>query len=40
VLYEVYKHSKRLRGEEGGLDASAVMAKTLRSCWPRRGFMT
>jgi predicted nucleic acid-binding protein len=29
VLYEVYKHSKRLRGEEGGLDASAIMTKTL-----------
>ena len=28
VMYEVYKHSKRLRGEEGGLDAVAAMQKT------------
>ncbi len=28
VLYEVYKHSKRLRGEEGALDAVAAMQKT------------
>lgn len=29
VMYEVYKHSKRLRGEEGALDAVAAMQKTL-----------
>ncbi len=28
VIYEVYKHSKRLRGEEGALDAVAAMQKT------------
>lgn len=28
VLYEVYKHSKRLRGEEGALEAVAAMQKT------------
>lgn len=28
ILYEVYKHSKRLRGEEGALDAVAAMQKT------------
>lgn len=28
VLYEVYKHSKRLRGEEGAMDAVAAMQKT------------
>lgn len=28
VIYEVYKHSKRLRGEEGGLEAVAAMQKT------------
>jgi len=28
VLYEVYKHSKRLRGEEGAIDAVAAMRKT------------
>ena len=28
VLYEVYKHSKRLRGEEGAIDAVAAMQKT------------
>ncbi len=28
VMYEVYKHSKRLRGEEGALDAVAAMQKT------------
>jgi predicted nucleic acid-binding protein len=29
VMYEVYKHSKRLRGEDGALDAVAAMQKTL-----------
>lgn len=28
VMYEVYKHSKRLRGEEGALEAVAAMQKT------------
>ncbi|HVT05659.1 MAG TPA: type II toxin-antitoxin system VapC family toxin [Thermoanaerobaculia bacterium] len=28
VVYEVYKHSKRLRGEEGAIDAVAAMRKT------------
>jgi predicted nucleic acid-binding protein len=28
VMYEVYKHSRRLRGEEGALDAVAAMQKT------------
>lgn len=28
VVYEVYKHSKRLRGEEGAMDAVAAMQKT------------
>jgi predicted nucleic acid-binding protein len=28
VVYEVYKHSKRLRGEELALDAMAAMQKT------------
>jgi predicted nucleic acid-binding protein len=28
VMYEVYKHSKRLRGENGALDAVAAMQKT------------
>ena len=28
IMYEVYKHSKRLRGEEGALDAVAAMQKT------------
>jgi predicted nucleic acid-binding protein len=28
IIYEVYKHSKRLRGEEGALDAVAAMQKT------------
>lgn len=28
VIYEVYKHSKRLRGEDGALDAVAAMQKT------------
>ena len=28
VMYEVYKHSKRLRGEGGALDAVAAMQKT------------
>ena len=28
VVYEVYKHSKRLRGEEGALVAVAAMQKT------------
>ncbi|MGZ5440687.1 MAG: PIN domain-containing protein [Thermoanaerobaculia bacterium] len=28
VLYEVYKHAKRLRGEESALDAVAAMQKT------------
>lgn len=28
ILYEVYKHSKRLRGEEGAMDAVAAMQKT------------
>lgn len=28
VIYEVYKHSKRLRGERGALDAVAAMQKT------------
>ena len=27
-MYEVYKHSKRLRGEDGALDAVAAMQKT------------
>jgi toxin FitB len=29
ILYEVYKHSKRLRGEEGALNAVAAMQKTV-----------
>ena len=29
ILYEVYKHAKRLRGEEGGLEAVAAMQKTV-----------
>ena len=28
VIYEVYKHSKRLRGEDGALEAVAAMQKT------------
>ena len=28
IMYEVYKHSKRLRGEDGALDAVAAMQKT------------
>lgn len=28
IIYEVYKHSKRLRGEDGALDAVAAMQKT------------
>jgi predicted nucleic acid-binding protein len=28
VVYEVYKHSKRLRGEESAIDAVAAMRKT------------
>ena len=28
ILYEVYKHAKRLRGEEGALDGVAAMQKT------------
>jgi predicted nucleic acid-binding protein len=28
IMYEVYKHAKRLRGEEGALDAVAAMQKT------------
>lgn len=28
VVYEVYKHSKRLQGEEAALDAVAAMQKT------------
>lgn len=28
IMYEVYKHSKRLRGEAGALDAVAAMQKT------------
>jgi len=28
IMYEVYKHSKRLRGEEGAIDAVAAMQKT------------
>lgn len=28
IIYEVYKHSKRLRGEESALDAVAAMQKT------------
>jgi predicted nucleic acid-binding protein len=28
VVYEVYKHSKRLRGEDGALDALAAMRNT------------
>ena len=28
IMYEVYKHSKRLRGEEGALNAVAAMQKT------------
>ena len=28
VLYEVYKHAKRLRGEDAALDAVAAMQKT------------
>ena len=28
VVYEVYKHAKRLRGEKGALDAVAAMQKT------------
>jgi len=27
-MYEVYKHAKRLRGEDGALDAVAAMQKT------------
>lgn len=29
VLYEVYKHAKRLRGEDGGIDAVAAIQKTV-----------
>lgn len=29
ILYEVHKHAKRLRGEEGGLEAVAAMQKTV-----------
>ena len=28
IMYEGYKHSKRLRGEEGAIDAVAAMQKT------------
>ena len=28
IMYEVYKHAKRLRGEDGALDAVAAMQKT------------
>jgi predicted nucleic acid-binding protein len=28
IMYEVYKHSKRLRGEGGAIDAVAAMQKT------------
>lgn len=28
IMYEVYKHSKRLRGEDGALNAVAAMQKT------------
>src|SRR5437763_14707619 len=28
IMYEVYKHSKRLRGEDEALDAVAAMQKT------------
>jgi predicted nucleic acid-binding protein len=28
VVYEVYKHAKRLRGEDGAIDAVAAMRKT------------
>jgi predicted nucleic acid-binding protein len=28
ILYEVYKHSKRLRGEDGAIEAVAAMQKT------------
>src|SRR5947209_13509976 len=28
IMYEVYKHSKRLRGEDGALEAVAAMQKT------------
>jgi toxin FitB len=28
IMYEVYKHAKRLRGEGGALDAVAAMQKT------------
>ncbi len=28
IMYEVYKHSKRLRGEAGAIDAVAAMQKT------------
>ena len=28
VIYEVYKHSKRLHGEDGALDSVAAMRKT------------
>ena len=28
VVYEVYKHAKRLRGEDGALDAVAAMRKS------------
>ena len=28
ILYEVYKHAKRLRGEDGAIDAVAAMQKT------------
>lgn len=29
ILYEVYKHAKRLRGEDGGIEAVAAMQKTV-----------
>jgi predicted nucleic acid-binding protein len=28
IMYEVYKHAKRLRGEDGALDAVAALQKT------------
>ena len=28
ILYEVYKHAKRLRGEDGALEAAAAIQKT------------
>ncbi len=36
VIYEVYKHSKRLRGEEGALDAVARDAEDARRSAERR----